>query len=71
MDVDNKILLIGVDMVKNRGTKLETQLYRKPTNTWWLLKFHGHTDKRYDQDSLLKTILHGAYAYPLQQRFLM
>ena len=28
------------------GTKLETQVYRKPTNTGLLLHFHSHTDKR-------------------------
>ena len=42
-------------------TKLETQVYRKPTNTGLLLHFHSHTDKRY-KNSLLKTMLHRAYA---------
>ena len=31
LSVDNKIPFIGIEIVKN-GTKLETQVYRKPTN---------------------------------------
>ena len=41
--------------------KLETRVYRKPTNTGLLLHFNSHTDKRY-KDSLVKTMLHRAYA---------
>ena len=47
----NKISFIYIKIVKN-GTKLETRVYRKPTNTGLLLHFHSHTDKRY-KDSLL------------------
>ena len=32
LPVDSKIPFIGIEIVKN-GTKLETQVYRKPTNT--------------------------------------
>ena len=60
LPVDDRIPFIGIDIIKN-GTKLETQVYRKPTNTGLLLHFHSHTDKRY-KDSLLKTMLHRAYA---------
>ena len=60
LPVDNKIPFIGIEIVKN-GTKLETQVYRKPTNTGLLLHFQSHTDKRY-KDSLLKTMIHRAYA---------
>ena len=59
LPVDNKIPSIGIEIVKN-GIKLETQVYRKPTNTGLLLHFQSHTDKRY-KDSLLKTIIHRAY----------
>ena len=58
--VENKILFIDIDIAKN-GTKLETQVYRKSTNTRLLLYFHCHTDKHY-KVSLLKTMLHRAYA---------
>ena len=46
LPVDDSIPFIGIDIIKN-GTKLETQVYRKPTNTGLLLHFHSHTDKRY------------------------
>ena len=45
LPVDNNISFIGIEIVKN-GTKLETQVYRKPTNTELLLHFQSHTDKR-------------------------
>ena len=47
----NKISFIYIKIVKN-GTKLETHVNRKPTNTGLLLHFHSHTDKRY-KDFLL------------------
>ena len=60
LPVDNKIPFIGIEIVMN-GTKLETQVYRKPTNTGLLLHFQSHTDKRY-KDSLLQTMIHRAYS---------
>ena len=60
LPVDNKIPFIGIEIVKS-GTKLETQVYRKPTNTGLLRHYQSHTDKRY-KDSLLKTMIHRAYA---------
>ena len=60
LPVDDRIPFIGIDIIKN-GTKLETRVYRKPTNTGLLLHFNSHTDKRY-KDSMLKTMLHRAYA---------
>ena len=51
LPVGNKISFIYIKIVKN-GTKLETRVNRKPTNTGLLLHFHSHTDKRY-KDSLL------------------
>ena len=44
LPVDNKILFIGIEIVI--GTKLETQVYRKPTNTGLLLHYQSHTDER-------------------------
>ena len=60
LPVDNKISFIGIEIIKNR-TKIDTQVYRKPTNTGLLLHFQSHTDKRY-KDCLLKTMIHRAYA---------
>ena len=53
LPVDNKIPFIGIEIVKN-GTKLETQVYRKPTNTGLLLHFQSHTDKRYKDSIFIK-----------------
>ena len=60
LPVNGRIPFIGIEIIKN-GTQLETQFHRKSTNTGLLLHFHSHTDKRY-KDSLLKTMLHRAYA---------
>ena len=46
LPIDDTIPFIGIDIVKN-GTEIETQVYRKPTNTGLLLHFHSRTDKRY------------------------
>ena len=59
LPADNMIPFIGIE-IKN-GTEFETCVYRKPTNTGLLLHFHSHVDKRY-KTSLLKTMLHHAYA---------
>ena len=48
LPVDNKISFIGIVIIKNR-TKIDTQVYRKPTNTGLLLHFQSHTDKRYNE----------------------
>ena len=58
--VDNKIPFIGMEIIK-KGTKIETQVYRKPTNAGLLLHFQSHMDKRY-KDCLLKTVIYRAYA---------
>jgi len=60
--VDDRIPFMGFVIIKN-GKKLETQVHRKSNNTGLVLHFHSHTDKRYE-DSLLKTMLHHAYALP-------
>lgn len=41
LPVDNKIPFIGIEIVKH-GIKLESQVYRKPTNTGLLLHFQSH-----------------------------
>ena len=60
LPVNGRIIFVDIEIIKN-GTELETQVHRKSTNTGLLLHFHSHTGKRY-KDSLLKTILHRAYA---------
>ena len=60
LPIDNKTSFINIEITKNR-TKIDTQVYRKPTNTVLLLHFHSHTDKRC-KDCLLKTMIHPASA---------
>ncbi|PFX19689.1 Ribosome-binding protein 1 [Stylophora pistillata] len=47
-------------IVLKKGCKLETSVYRKPTNTGLLLHHQSHVDKRYKK-SLLKTMLNRAF----------
>ena len=63
------IPFIGIEIIEN-GTKIETQVYRKATNTGLLLHFKSHTDKRYKVD-LLKTMLHRAYALSSETDWLL
>ena len=60
MELSNhdSIPFIGTLIIKN-GNKLETQVYRKPTNTGLLLHFQSHTDLRYKK-CLIKTMVHCA-----------
>ena len=57
---NNNIPFIGIEIIKN-GRRIETQVYRKPTNTGLLLHFQSHTDKRY-KGCLLKTMIHRAHS---------
>ena len=56
---DNRLPFIGMEVLK-KGCKLETSVYRKPTNTGLLLHHQSHVDKRYKK-SLLKTMLNRAF----------
>ena len=56
---NNTLPFLGMNILKN-GTKLETSVYKKPTNTGLLLHFHSHVDQRYKK-GLLKTMLNRAY----------
>ena len=60
MELSNhdSIPFIGTLITKN-GNRLETQVYRKPTNTGLLLHFQSHTDLRYKK-CLIKTMAHRA-----------
>ena len=44
-----------------KGTKLQTQVYRKPTNNCLLLHFQSRVDERCKK-CLLKTMIHRAHA---------
>ena len=55
---NDSIPFIGTLITKN-SNKLETKVYRKPTNTGLLLHFQSHTDLRYKR-CLIKTMAHRA-----------
>ena len=46
-------------LITKNGNKLETQVYRKPTNTGLLLHFQSHTDLRYKK-CFIETMVHRA-----------
>ena len=54
LSVGNKISFVGME-IRRDGSKVETQVYRKSTNTGLLSHFNSHTDKRYK--GLLKTMV--------------
>ncbi|XP_028410874.1 uncharacterized protein LOC114533537 [Dendronephthya gigantea] len=60
MELSNNGLIpfTGMSITKN-GNKLETQVYRKPTDTGLLLHFQSHTDLRYKK-CLIETMFHRA-----------
>ena len=49
---------IGI-LITKINNRLETKVYRKPTNTGLLLHFQSHTDLRY-KNCLVKTMVHRA-----------
>ena len=55
----DKLPFLGMNIIKS-GTKLETSVYKKPTNTGLLLHFDSHVDHRYKK-GLLKTMINRAY----------
>ena len=57
------IPFISIEIIKN-GSKIETQVYRKATNTGLLLHYKSNTDKHY-KDGLLKTV---CVAYALSSK---
>ena len=64
---ESKISFIGFEIIKN-GTKVETRVYRKPTDDGLLLHYQSHADERY-KESLIKTRLHRAKALSSTDEF--
>ena len=58
---DNKLPFVGMEVLK-KGHKLETSVYKKPTNSCTGLPLHqqSHVDKRYKK-SLVKTMINLAF----------
>ncbi|XP_068735295.1 uncharacterized protein [Montipora capricornis] len=56
---NDKLTFLGVEIVKHMS-RLQTKVYKKPTDTGLLLNYQSHVDVRYKQ-SLLKTMLNRAF----------
>ena len=56
---NGKLPFLGVEIVKHMS-RLETKVYKKPTDTGLLLHYQSHVDVRYKR-SLLKTMLNRAF----------
>ena len=54
--VANKISFLGMHITKNEN-KLDTSVYRKPTNTGLLLHFDSYVDKQY-KSCLIETMIY-------------
>ena len=59
LEENGRLPFIGMDIIRN-GCRLDTKVYRKPTDTGLLLHYHSHVDERYKR-SLLNTMLNRAF----------
>ena len=61
MELENNKLLpfVGIQLI-NKGTRIDTKVFIKPTNTGLLLHYQSHVDNRY-KHCLLRTMLDRAY----------
>ena len=59
LEVNGRLPFLGMDIIRNE-CRLDTKVYRKPTDTGLLLHYHSHVDGRYKR-SLLNTMLNCAW----------
>ena len=59
LEENGKLPFLGMNVIRN-GCRLDTTVYRKPTDTGLLLHYHSHVDARYKR-SLLNTMLNRAF----------
>ena len=59
LEENGRIPFLGMDVIRN-GCRLETTVYRKPTDKGLLLHYHSHVDARYKW-SLLNTMLNRVF----------
>ena len=67
LEENGRIPFLGMDVIRN-GCRLETTVYRKPTDKGLLLHYHRHVDARYKR-SLLNTMLNHAFQLSSTWRF--
>ena len=58
LEKNGRLRFLGMNFIRN-GCRLDSSVYRKPTDTGLLLHYHSHVDTRYKR-SLLKTMLNRA-----------
>lgn len=59
LQVNGRLPFLRMDVIRN-GCRLDTMVYRKPTEKGLLLHYHSHVDARYKR-SLLITMLNRAF----------
>ena len=59
LEESGKLPFLGMDVIRN-GCRLDTTVYRKPTDRGLLLHYHSHVDARYKR-SLLNTMPNHAF----------
>ena len=59
LEENARLTFLGMDIIRN-GCRLDTKVYRKPTDTGLLLHYHSHVESRYKR-SLLNTMLNRAF----------
>ena len=59
LEENGRLPFLGMNVIRN-GCRLDTTVYRKPTDTGLLLHYHSHVDVRYKR-SLLNTMLNRAF----------
>ena len=59
LEENGKLPFLGLNVIRN-GCRLDTTVYRKPTDTGLLLHYHSHVDARCKR-SLLNTMLNRAF----------
>ena len=59
LEETGRLPFLGMDIIRN-GCRLDTNVYRKPTDTGLLLHYQSHVDSRYKR-SLLNTMLNRAF----------
>jgi len=59
LEENGRLPFLGMNVIRN-GCHLDTTVYRKPTDTGLLLRYHSHVDARCKR-SLLNTMLNRAF----------
>ena len=59
LEENGRLAFLGMNIIRN-GSRLDTKVYRKPTDTGLLLHYHSHVDGRYKRP-LLNTMLNRAF----------